>query len=262
MNIDDEIILMYQNGVSISTMRKMIGLTPPAIYKILREFNIPINRGFPDTTCCVKTELSAAQLEIIDGLLLGDGCLQMKRHGRTPNLLLTTIQKEWADSVANELPLKFTSYTQPARVRKTKNGTIINSKETYQLQSRVDLSLSGLYEKWYGGEKKHIPSDLAITPTMMKQWFYGDGSTTRDDNRVKLTLCTDSFTVDDCEILRSKIFHQTGVQMNIRMMRSNPRLYSGKIFDVNQILDYMKSVGNVLACFLYKWKYAKKAVRF
>jgi hypothetical protein len=252
-----EIILMYQNGVSISSMRKMTGLTPPKIYKILRKYSISPNRGFPDTTCCMRTELTGVQAQVVSGLLLGDGCLRLR--GRTPNLLITTIQREWAESLMIDLPLQFSFYTQPARVRKTKSGVIINSKETYQIQSKVDLSLFDFYKKWYNGEKKHIPSDLSITPNVMKQWFYGDGSTTRDGNRVKLTFCTDSFTIADCEILRFKVFEQTGVQMNIRMLRGNPRLYSGKILDVNQLLNYMK-FGNMLNCFLYKWKYASYCV--
>jgi len=256
MNIQNEISLMYNSGVSIRQISKITFLSPPKIYKNLKEANIIPNRGFPDTTCKIATKLTSEQIEIVDGLLLGDGSLEMR--GKTPKISLTTIQKEWANSVMNRLPFSFRFHTQPARIRKTKTGVIINSKETYQIQSKVDVSLGNFYARWYPKDKI-IPNDLVITPIVMREWFCGDGSTTRDENRVKLTFCTDGFNLNDCEILAAKIFSQTGVKISIRLLHKNPRLYVSKIKSVNLLLDFMKQNTEILPCFLYKWKYATYA---
>jgi hypothetical protein len=115
------------------------------------------------------------------------------------------------------------------------------------------LALTSFYERWYWDGHKVVPLDLVITPTLARFWFYGDGSSTwtgHRKNNVVVTLCTDSFTTDECEFLRDQWLK---VCPSVRFsITSNHRLRLYSQASISAFLDFMGQPE--LSCFAYKWK--------
>ena len=198
----------------------------------------------PSTTLTV---LSEHQKEVIDGILLSDGSIRMR--GRTPEISLGNIQKDWIEDVRRILhPMIFCYWETAPRTIMIKDR-IVNCRRFYSIRSHVDGALHNFVRRWLINGKKIIPEDLIITPTVLKYWFYGDGSTSRRGNTISLTLCTECFTVSECEALKIKIYDAVGVKMNIG---KNKRLTISKKDSVKHLLDFMGT--SILECFDYKWK--------
>ena len=124
------------------------------------------------------------------------------------------------------------------------------------LVTTADKSLHEFRKDWYPDGKKIIPRNLSLTPTCVKYWFYGDGSSSfipyQGKNRyVRITFCTNCFTEDDCNFLVSK-FKEVGLNFNIYLSRKQPMLIALKSKTVFDFFDYIGEFD--LECFKYKWK--------
>jgi hypothetical protein len=253
---EQEVIRDYMSGKSCKIISERINCSSSTIRNVLLKNNISMRQGNSFyITCKRQTNFSEAQKNIIEGLLLGDGCI--RRRGKTANLCLTTVEKEYADYISTVLPLEFLIVTEQACKRVIRHKEY-NCRESYRAHSKTDISLNEFREKWYSNKIKIIPEDLILTPISVKHWFYGDGTSTYikykeiDKAYVVLSFCTNGFTVEDCNLLIEKLFQAIKIKFKIKFSRGKPILICRDIDSINTFFNYIGECD--FPCYMYKWK--------
>jgi DNA-binding XRE family transcriptional regulator len=148
--------------------------------------------------------------EILEGTLLGDGCIKFDNYiySKYLSYKLTAKDKnflEWIESIFIKFKIK--SWI-------TIDNKIQNINALYFYINKCPFpELLKLRDKWYknanGKTQKIVPRDLELTPTTLLHWYLGDGSLIRrknDSNRVPfIVLATNTFSKEDIKFLIQKL---------------------------------------------------------
>jgi len=139
--------------------------------------------------------------EIIEGCLLGDGCIFLDRK-KYSRFKLTAKDRDFLEWVKQLLIKKFKVYI-----------SFDKRNRTHILYSSSNPFFTLFREKWYKKIKgriiKTIPRDLELSPATLLFWYLGDGSLVRrknDSTRVPfIVLATNNFLKEDIDFLIQKL---------------------------------------------------------
>lgn len=138
---------------------------------------------------------SADVLAALHGELLGDGCLQIKKHYKNALFQLQTKyqgQAHFTFAALHDLGGVLRSFIRvPA-------GFSREPHRVYHWHSHAHAHLTDEYNSWYVRGRKIVPANFKLTAVSARHWYVGDGSMHRGNPRV--VLCTDGF--DDLSITR------------------------------------------------------------
>ncbi len=148
------------------------------------------------------------QTQILEGLLLGDGCMpKSAKNGNTYLAIERKLDdKEYmlyhAKIFADYLGEKGISYR--TRIHpKTKH-----IHHSILLRTKQNSYFGEFYKKWYPNRKKKVPKDLQLHPLTVATWFADDGSVSvhkNYKNLISLKLSTNGFCKEDVEFLKLKL---------------------------------------------------------
>lgn len=153
--------------------------------------------------------LSNEQEEILNGLMLGDGCLFTNSN---PTRAMLSVRRQISDKeyIKHNLEYfkKFCSYSIPKEYS-------VFDKRTNKIYYSCGFSTRGsnllykYYELWYPNLKKEIPKELLLTPLTCAIWFCDDGCVTihKTTGRLRLKLSTHGFSFKDNLILKDKLYN-------------------------------------------------------
>jgi hypothetical protein len=211
-------------------------------------------------SCNIHTILSKKHIEIINGLILGDAWLTLRKHSITPTIALQNTIKQWIDLIQKELPLKWSYDIRVGGIEFRKDRmTPSKTKTSYTIRSSTDKALIPVYQRWYSDGKKIVPKDIVLTSLSTRNWFYGDGSTTRNkiNNSIGLKLATNCFTKHEVELLRYRLYKDANVNINIYRHTKNIE-NRGYILATNKKSEYLNFFDFITPCdvpgFEYKFK--------
>lgn len=252
----NEIIKKYKNGKSCYELGSEYDCSFATIQRLLRRNGIQCRKKWEHSTLNISnTELSDLEKQIIQGMLLGDGSVLLSKV--SSYFTTTSKDKEFTDHLKGILSLPgWRTYIRDKKHIIIK-GRKYNCEKNYTITSRTDKSLGTFRNEWYPEGIKIVPRNLELTPTIIKYWFYGDGSTSfvpyRDvpDARVRITFCTNGFTHDDCEFLVSKL-DDLSFKFTIQLDKGKPILVALQRNTTTEFCNYMGECN--LPCFDYKWK--------
>lgn len=189
--------------------------------------------------------IQGALREVVEGLLLGDGGIDL-RSGRTPRLALTNKSWEYARLVQSQLEEHGISTSMGSHIR-----------GYARLWTIAWPSLTPVAAAWYAedGKKRHVPVDARLTPISVLHWYLGDGGLAKlKGKRPAGYLYTNSFPQSDVERLAAGLI-DLGVAA--RAMRCGaPQDHEWRIYlkhsAVVALLDFIgpPPVGE----YAYKWE--------
>ena len=171
-----EIIALYESGVSQCEIGKIYGVGNSNIRYYLIKAGISL-RGLKESVSkSIKTKEINETTELNEnmiGWILGDGSIRLAKQAVNPFFNYTDKKKDHIDHVANILTLYNIKYS-----------IFFNQKnECYQLQSECLPYFKKYYDLFYGYEglnennqKRKILPDVILTPTILLNWYIGDGS--------------------------------------------------------------------------------------
>lgn len=170
--------------------------------------------------------LSNLQLDILTGLMLGDGNLE--HNGYRGTRLQVKQSEEKREYV-------FWLYDQFADLTKTPPQQRQDTQQWY-FGTRFYEDLQDLRKVFYSDRKKVLPEDIAKrmqSPLTIAVWFMDDG---RLDFRAKshfaYHISTDSFTESEVLLLQDILFENFGIVANTYLSlcrgKRYPKLYIGK----------------------------------
>lgn len=241
----------YLNGEKTQELADEYNLSISSLYYRLKKSGTKLRDSFTHRSERISnTILSDFQKEVIQGCLLGDGTLIKKPI--SSSFANTSIHLEYTEHLLNIINFAKAKIITVPECYKIIRGTKRLCKEKYTLITNCDKCLIEYRKLWYPEGIKIIPKNLILTPTIVKYWFYGDGSTSYYNNKkgIKLTLHTNGFTVEDCEFLVNE-FKKLNIHFGINFCNKQPILTIRK----KSLYDFFDYIGECnLECFKYKWK--------
>jgi len=115
-------------------------------------------------------ELTKKQHEIITGSMMGDGTVVMVGDAKYPQFKLRTNSKEYLKNVRKNMK----NITYPITLGQKTENNVKQNKDMWRIATPNHPELFK-YRDWYKTGSKTWPSDLKLTPTIVKHWFVQDG---------------------------------------------------------------------------------------
>ena len=183
-----------------------------------------------------NTKLSYEEMQILDGILLADGHLELSSNGHSARLTYGCEFIETLHDIVKAFPnMRFSPIWQSSTTK------------CYHIKSGFYKILGDIHKVWYIPIKT-VPMDVLITSLSCLWWFIGDGY--RTGNGIK--ICTDSF-IGSASILVDKL-QEVGIKSKITNDRNRIAIDKDSI---NNFLAWIVT-SDIPNQYLYKWTKDKK----
>lgn len=184
-------------------------------------------------------ELTTQQKNIIEGLMLGDGCLYKQRSNGNPNLII-------GRGITDEGYLKYHSriFGNLLTEKYINNGGITYverfDKRTNKIQSGCRLTTRALpcllpiYDRWYPNGNKIVPKDVNLTSETIATWFCDDASicSWKLSYRFLIEISTCGFTKDEVLFLITLLKNRYDEDFSLKSLnRKRKTYYSIRAYD-------------------------------
>jgi len=142
----------------------------------------------------MPTELNELQIQMMEGLMLGDGCLFKYKPSHLPYLAITRSAVDleylkWQYEVFEPFMSRevYQTDTFDKRTQKVYHQCFLVSRHAEAFES--------YYNYWYENKKKILPDNLTLTPLSLAIWFCDDGwiGHSCSEKRLKIQLSTHCF---------------------------------------------------------------------
>ena len=191
------------------------------------------------------TTLTSIQSDVLTGLMLGDGCLSIRKQCVSPRL---TIRRQLRD--LPYLQWQFDIFRNMCSDKAVLLGSTFDKRydKTYQwcnLESRYIPAFLPVQKKWYPVKKKIVPSDLALNPMIISVWLGDDGSIKIvNEQRINIRFHTQGFTKDEVYFLCSLLDERYDVKFRVQSAESGTEKYtiSGSDHQCRPLLKDIDSV--------------------
>jgi len=179
--------------------------------------------------CNLKNE----EKEILDGLMLSDGCLSEKSR-ISARITFGFKFKETCVEIINSInSINFSPIWQSKK------------NKCWYTKSNMYHDLLKENNRWYPESKKIVPENVLITSLSCYWWFLGDGYISEGN----VYLCTDSFTENENLFLISKLKEKG---YNPSLTNKNRIRFNKK--ESIEFLHWIKPENGILEQYKYKWK--------
>lgn len=249
------IVSEYQSGASAASIAKKNKTSPWTILSRLRKAGICIrsNKQQNEKRLNLDKDSYYTLIEIIDGILLGDGSLD-KRKGFL-RIEQASARYGWLYHIKhNLLKLGASSSLTDITIKNNKyiDNRRINTGESKVLYTPCYVEIQEQIKRWYPYDKKIIPHDVLITPLSVAYWFCGDGSYQKDGN---LMFYTNSFSENEVIFLANK-FNNFNVRAKCVPHRKNEFII--KITKRNDAYKLKKLIEPYIPeCCMYKLQHVR-----
>lgn len=243
---------MYlDEGLSTYQIGELYGTTPNTVWRRLSEVGISsrsvVDAQYRRLENGNHVELTRELVEIIDGELLGDGCVvaTSKRSGQFNYSSQYRHYLKWLREAFAEHDMEF--------------GPVYGGgKSAWYFSSRAYPELLKVRERWYPNNEKRVPEDLELTPVICRHWYIGDGSLNK--TRKFISIAAQSFPREDLERLTEQM-HGFGVNARLWKSQFGYGFVVGILkTDVPTFLDYIGPCPKgIMDCYGYKWGYSNVA---
>lgn len=199
--------------------------------------------------------------EIVTGLLMGDGCLA-KRDTKNSYLTINMTNKTYLEYLDSEFGCLSTGVSLKNSSKEQADLAISgglnpdakenNYKNMYTLNTRKHPTLSN-FNSWYYSGKKEFPSDLDLTPKVLKHWYVCDGSYESETGRVSIAISNEIDRIDNIY----DMFNRAGLPEPDYNHSSDRKNRSGKRcmirFNKDSALELFEYMGETVDGFKYKF---------
>lgn len=166
----------------------------------------------------INKKLTDIQEQILNGHLLGDGCLCKPKNDNTNSRF--TIKRAASDlEYLNWSAKYFQDYLSPTGVYNIKIFDDRYKKYYYSsiFYTRQLPIFTEYYNKWYPKGKKIVPKDLILTPLTIAVWLADDGSIrSQSPTKLTMTFSTDSFSKENVIFLQEQLNKLYGPRIYVK----------------------------------------------
>jgi len=250
-----------QNDLTQKQIGEMLGVSRSTISVWLRKYGISKNSPYINGN---HVRLSSEALQFLEGNLLGDGTLSI--FGSEVSARYSHGSK-FRDFLSDYLEPRLHKFNIDVSGRIYKDGRV------FQLVTKMYRELRPLFERWYAPSskpkrrfEKHVPDDIALTSSVIREWYIGDGCLLRDSNRKNhaargVRLATNGFTHSEVQLLADKL-GALGLKPKIRGQKNYGRFVGWIIVltGLDNIIPFFDIIGpcppELESIYGYKWPLA------
>lgn len=198
-------------------------------------------------------DLDKEGLNIIEGSLLGDGCIAKYETSQQGIYLQEAKDKkylEWLGGLLNGSGIKCKIVPT-----KSKSSYSKSKRPFYRLYTHSCPAFFDFRKKWYignteGKEIKRVPADLKLAPTTLLHWYLGDGNLKHDNRkfpkggRPTLRICTNDFLREDIKLLLERLRKDLGLNF-YASPKLNKNIEKSYVFYLypNDLFKFFKIIG-------------------
>jgi len=189
---------------------------------------------------CEYPKLSEEQEKIVTGVLMGDGNIHIK-EGRNPSLRINITRREYVEYLSNKFDIMSCNITTTDTDNK-------NHSRIYSWRTRNTPQLSK-FADWYNSGEKVFPSDIDLTPTVLKHWYVCDGNynNSNQQRRIRISMLNEKDEKDKIESYFSKSCDINNFYWDESSNRCD------LVFNVDTTEQLFNYMGEPLPGFKYKW---------
>jgi uncharacterized protein (DUF433 family) len=203
--IDDIVAQYVDHGHSVHAIATDYDTTRAAIQHHLEEAGVEYTEPTSQTA---HLDFNPSHISLVQGELLGDGCLHRQNDGRC-FFQLSTTTKSHAVRLVENLPEGVFPEGQPNQFTRPNHF----NDEDYTLwtvSSRPHSLFDRLYEDWYEvrdeNNRKIIPEEFTLDRTAILHWYWGDGSCSiRESGAPRVCFATHGFPKSSVDHLQSEL---------------------------------------------------------
>jgi hypothetical protein len=151
------------------------------------------------------------RMEILDGLMLSDGCLTMEPKSKNARLSLCCKHESFANIVREKLDIF--AWAEPYSIQRKPDARTGNIYTSHYARSKTSEILTEEYRRWYPNRKKTVPRDLVLSDRCLLWWYIGDGHLCRKKSRPnyrRIEFATEGFSVEDVDFLVEQLSKRFG----------------------------------------------------
>jgi hypothetical protein len=189
--------------------------------------------------------------ELVDGCLLGDGHVGIKKTGGI-RFSYKSIKEQYvrwlADFVNDHLFRNVKVQIIPGGTT-TIQGNFCHYKTAFEYSFGATKLLTPFYDRWYRGGIKVLP-DIKLTPNVCRCWYIDDGTIKVGKGQgANITLCCESFRDNDVENLVQMLFH-IGIKARSQRRFDRKRIIISSV----SVCDFLSYIGEPPTSDVeYKW---------
>lgn len=256
--------LYIVEGLSSFKISEIYGVQDRTIRNYVRKYNLSRTQSealmMHHNGIVAQPNISEYEKEILIGELLGDGSLKMDCKGSLPYYRHSSKYSSYLEWLASVLPsFKWSEIsTTTHKTLSKKNGEFVIS---YGVRSQCHPGLAELQKMFYDeNNMKHIPSDLKITPTILRHWFLGDGTAGYFSTGIRkgkqrtswqMTIYACAYSRKELEGIIIPQLESLNIKCSVTMKPGRHRMrISSESFDT-----FYQYIGKCpVECYKYKWK--------
>ena len=190
--------------------------------------------------------LTARQEKILEGMLLGDGHLERQRGALSARLKI-----EHSAAQATYVAWKYIEWRDWVRTppkEKLKKNRLGTTSVNVGFSTLSHRELEAVRQRFYPDGRKIVPEDLELNSLNVAVWFMDDGSKKSSQCR-GIYFNTQSYTVEEVELLQRLLRRDVGVETSVRQQRDGLQIYVPSP-SVTGLLSFISAY--VLPCMRYK----------
>lgn len=229
--------MYHERDMSLNDIAREVGCTNMTVQRNMVKLGIE-RRGQVQRNDLGR-DLTARDVAVLEGELLGDGCLFKSKPGSDAYLehgLGDSAHRDWLAAVIGGIG--FETRTRD-RDKDDGTGTLHSS---HGLRTLAYPRLTELYERWYTGPHelshrgtKRAPTDLRISPRALLHWHMGDGFVNGGSVYIATTIPEgDVGFTDRCrDVLLGALERDAGVTAHLKPSTGDihiPREQEGQYF--------------------------------
>ncbi|GEM_PF-5482245 len=182
----------------------------------------------------------------LDGLLLGDGCIQIHYKFKSSPWYTQSFAKQYKEWL-NVVKDKLESFGFICKLYER------NVKNEISLRTNYDTVLTDFRKRWYPNGTKIVPKDIILDRGAIANWYLGDGSLKKDNQIILYTNC---FSFADVKWLSGKLNETVGILSYVKNIRyknlpKDQYVLAIRSADSIRFLDFIKEYN--IECFSYKF---------
>lgn len=202
-----------------------------------------------------KIIFTQEQKQVLNGAMLGDGCLYLHKNGINAQFVYGSKSKQHTIFVGNF----FKDYWSGEELKDLSYHDIRTDKTYFKsvIKTYTNPSFTDEYHRWYINNIKHIPDDLILTPLTCLIWYIGDGGICHGNRSEYIKLSTQCFLKEQQQkILLPQLATFEAVLMKGDMGKDNRQQYFIYIPHKHE-QDFLNYIGQCpFLDYNYKWQIA------
>ena len=238
--------------LSTTQISRKTGFYPATISGWLREFSIPVREKGEAISLVLSNHLniSSRLRSMIEGELLGDGCLVWKSNShRSAVYEHSSKYKEYLQWMSSEFSKEGMEQVGKINSSTAPLGISGNDKyyTSYRYRSRAYIELAEIRERFYPKGKKVVPDDLKLNIVSLRRWFLGDGC-------LSIPKTANPFVIFSTDCFDNKSLSNLMDNLD-ELGFKNTHNSAGIRISSYSTIDFLKFIYPCpISCYAYKWR--------